>query len=296
MLDGVYQSVVCFFMAYLLFAPATFATESGLGVADRSRMGVYVACAAIAVVNIYILLNTYRWDWLMVLIVAISILLIWFWTGVYSSFPASLRFYKSAEEVYGTLTFWTLTLLTIIICLLPRFSAKFIQKNFFPLDVDIIREQIRQGTFDHLAEPASAATKSGGSSTASSELTKPIKSSRNGRPSIPDSERPIYPPSETTAETRNPRSQNSSSGTDKTRPSLDVSPATLNGILTEQVRSSFERSRQSIDRLRPSFEGTQSFTSAALLTRVESSHSLPQNPYPTTPSSSRMRDITSELQ
>jgi len=70
--DGIYQSVICFFMAYMVFAPATFATENGRGVADTSRMGVYVACATIVVVNTYVLLNTYRWDWLILLIVSIS--------------------------------------------------------------------------------------------------------------------------------------------------------------------------------------------------------------------------------
>lgn len=296
MFDGVYQSLICFFMAYLLFAPATFVTENGLGVADTSRMGVYVACATIAVVNIYVLLNTYRWDWLMLLIVAVSILLIWFWTGVYSSFQSSFSFYKSASEVYGTLTFWTLSFLTIIICLLPRFSAKFIQKNFFPLDIDIIREQIRLGIFNYLDEPGSGVDKSGDSSTMSSELVKPDKVKPQPPASIPDSERPLYPPSETTAKTRNARSQNSSDGTDKTRPSLDLVPPTRNRPSIGPIRSSYERSRQSMDRLRPSFEGSRDFTSAALLTRVESSQSNQHSPYPITPSTSRMRDITSELQ
>ena len=282
-------------MAYLLFAPATFVTESGLGVADTSRMGVYVACATIAVVNIYVLLNTYRWDWLMLLIVFISISLIWLCTGVYSSLRVSFSFYKSAAEVYGTLTFWTLTLLIIIICLLPRFSAKFIQKNFFPLDIDIIREQIRLGAFKYLDEPRSATGNSEDSSRTSSELAKPIKVNAKGPASITDSERPLYPPSETTAKTGNPCSQNSSDGTDRTRPSLDLVPPTRNRPPAGPVRSSYERSRQSMDRLRPSFEGSRDFTSAALLTRLESSHSNPYNPSPVTPVSSRIRDITSEL-
>lgn len=296
MLDGVYQSVICFFMGYLLFAPATFVSQSGLGVDDTSRMGVYVACATIAVVNIYILLNTYRWDWLMLLIVAISILLIWFWTGVYSSFSASQSFYRSAAEVYGTLTFWTLTLLTIIVCLLPRFSVKFIQKNFFPLDIDIIREQVKQGLFKYLDNPGLAADVSGHSSTMSSDLAKPVKINGKSPASIPDSERPIYPPSESTAKTRNPRSQNSSDGTDKTRLSLDMVAAARQRPPMERICSSFDRSRHSMDRLRPSFEGSRDFTSAALLTRLESTHSNPQSPIPITPSSSRIRDITSDLQ
>src|SRR5947207_7911527 len=42
MLDGIYQSLICFYMTYLLFAPAEFVTENGLNVEDRVRMGVYV--------------------------------------------------------------------------------------------------------------------------------------------------------------------------------------------------------------------------------------------------------------
>ncbi len=296
MFDGVYQSIICFYMGYLLFAPAVFVTESGRGVDDTTRMGVYVACATIAVVNIYVLLNTYRWDWLMALIVALSTLLIWFWTGVFSSFPDSFRFYQAGREVYGTLTFWTLTLLIIIICLLPRFSAKFIQKNFFPRDIDIIREQIRLGNFNYLDELRSATDEFEDASTTSSELVKPSNVNGKGPASITDSERPIYPPSETTAKTRNPRSQNSSDGTDRTKPSLDLVRLTNDVASTAPVRSSYERARQSMDRLRPSFEGSRDFTSAALLTRVESSHSHPHGPSPITPSTSRIRDITSELQ
>ena len=304
MVDGIYQSVVCFFMGYLLVAPATSVTENGLVISDRSRMGVFIACGAGSVVNLYIILNSYRWDWLVLLIVTISTLLIWFWTGVYSSFTASFQFYKAGAEVFGTLNFWLLTLIVIIISLLPRFSAKFIQKNFFPLDVDIIREQVRQGVFNYLDEPKNAEEKPSDDSTASSDVAHPLKPSAKGPASIPDSERPLYPPSEATTKTRNPRSQNSSDGTDKTKPSLDLMTSTMNRPNPlvrpsfEATRRSYERSPRSMDRLRPSFEGSRDFTSAALLSRVESSHSPHGHSHGSalTPSTSRMRDLTSDLQ
>lgn len=283
MLDGIYQSVICFFMAYLLFYPAASATESGLGVDDRERMGVYVACAAIVVINLYILLNTYRWDWLIVLIVGISILLIWFWTGVYTSFTASAQFYKAATEVYGTLTFWTLTLLTVVICLLPRFSIKAFQKIYYPYDVDIIREQVRQGKFKYLDNYEAYVPPSVHTSARPSDMAKPNKTKPNAAIVISDDERPIYPPSEAaTGTTYNPRSQNGSDGTVGTmsRRSMEQPP-----------RPSFERTRPSVDRIRPSYEASNDFTSAALLTRLESSNSIPNSPH-----SRRRQDITSELQ
>src|SRR4051794_22463996 len=109
MLDGLYQSVVCFFVPWLLFRAANFVTTNGLGLDARERFGVYIGPSAVFVINAYILLNTYRWDWLMVLLVAVSILLIWFWTGVYSAFKSSEYFYKAAAEAFGQPTFWAVT-------------------------------------------------------------------------------------------------------------------------------------------------------------------------------------------
>ncbi|KAI9838893.1 MAG: hypothetical protein M1819_004101 [Sarea resinae] len=287
MTDGVYQSVICFFMTYLQFRPATFVTETGHNLNDQRRMGVYVANATIVVVNVYILLNTYRWDWLMLLIVAISILLIWFWTGVYSSFQSDPQFYKAASEVYGSLSFWAVTLLTIVICLLPRFAAKAFQKIFMPRDIDIIREQLRQGKFKYLDNyEAYVPPSKFPDSTSSSDISKPIPG--NGDSNLEDDERPIYPPSVApTATTHNPRSQNGSDGTDYTghRLSIDRPPR----VSVDRPRASFERPRASMDRVRPSYEASNEFTSAALLTRLESSVSH-QSP------SRRHEDITSDLQ
>lgn len=278
MLDGIYQSLICFFMAYLLFAPATFVTSNGLNVNDRDRFGVYVACATIVVVNVYVLLNTYRWDWLMLLLVTVSILLIWFWTGVYTSFASSVRFYKGAAQVYGQLTFWALSLLTVAICLLPRFASKAAQKIFLPRDIDIIREQVRQGKFKYLDEHDGAAVPPLKTSSAkSSNSSKPVKPEKEAMDDLVDEDaRPIYPPSVAqTGTTTNPRSHNGSDGTDFTGDRLSLEPPQRVSI--DRPRPSFDRMRLSMGEIRPSFEASNDFTSAALLTRVESSHSQRPN-------------------
>ena len=319
MLDGIYQSAITYFMAYLLFAPARFETSNGRGVADRERMGVFVACQTIVVVNAYVVLNSYLWSWLFLVIVVIVTSLIWVWTGIYSSFTASFQFYKAGAEVYGQLTFWTLTLLTIVICLLPRFAIKFFQKRYRPYDVDIVREQVKKGQFSYLANyesyvPPKATVSPGTSSDepdakhqAFDQPSKPHHRAAN--PSMSESQRPIYPASETT-NTHNPRSQNGSDGTDTTAQSTDyhtqatsVSPSQQQSEYQQpkrpsidRVGSSFERSRQSFDRLRPSIEASRDFTSAAQLARVESSYSVSVYSNPVTPvASRRMHDITSDL-
>jgi phospholipid-translocating ATPase len=280
MLDATYQSVICYFMVYLLFAPGIFVTSGGEDVGDRNRVGVYVACAAIIVVNTYILLNTYRWDWLMLLLTGLSTLLVFFWTGVWAASPTLAEFfYQAAAQVFSQPSFWAVTFLVVIVCLLPRFIIKFVQKVYFPYDVDIIREQVRQGKFKYLDDDddddGSENAKSQSPSAASSEIAKPSKQILN----FDEEHRPLKAPSVApTTTTHNARSQNGSDGTDYTRHETSVEPPMEAPNLSRQSfdrpRPSFDRMRASMDRIRPSFEASHDFTSAALLTRMESSHSF----------------------
>lgn len=274
--DGLYQSIICYFMPYMLYQEANFATENGRDINDRVRMGVLVGACAVIASNTYIMMNTYRWDWFTALINAISSLLIFLWTGIYSSFTSSGQFYEAAAEVYGALSFWVVMLVTCMISLLPRFTYNAFQKVFFPRDVDIIREQVTLGKFKYLegyedyVPPKAgevAAISSDGSAT-SSELAKPIQPTMKQDPAIPDDERPFYPPSVAHTNGHNPRSQNGSNGTNYTA-SLDQYPRPQS---VDYVRRSHERTRHSFERARQSFEQSNDVTSAAMLHRMESSH------------------------
>ncbi|KAJ5166120.1 Phospholipid-transporting ATPase DNF1 [Penicillium canariense] len=284
MADGLYQSVICFFMPYMLYQAANFATDSGRDIGDRTRMGILVATCAVLASNMYIMMNTYRWDWFTCLINVISSLLIFFWTGVYSSFTAAGQFYDSAAEVYGALSFWVVLLVTVMISLLPRFMYNAVQKVFFPLDVDIIREQVTLGKFKHLEQfedyvPLSAGGAAvigpGDESATSSELAKPIQPAMKLDQTGPDEHRPYYSPSQH-ANGHNPRSQNGSNGTNYTE-SLDQCPRPQS---VDYVRRSHERTRHSFERVRQSFEQSNDFTSAARLQRMESSHTQGSNQDP----------------
>ncbi|KAF1851843.1 phospholipid-translocating P-type ATPase [Cucurbitaria berberidis CBS 394.84] len=296
--DGIYQSAIAFFFLYEIFAPATFSTSGGLDIAEYRRMGIYAATTAVCAANTYVLYNMYRWDWLFLVIVIISTLLTWFWTGVYTSFTSSAQFYKAGSEVYGNLNFWAYLLCATIACLLPRFIFKSVQKMYFPLDVDIIREQVSQGKFDYLKQtdayipppPEKAYTPD----VPEADATK----YKAANAEVADEDvRPIYPPSVApTATTHNPRSQNGSNSTDYTlRRSMEGLPP-INRMSTDpRVRPSYDRARMSMDRVRPSFEASNDFTSAAMLTRMESAHSRNsfhggnQNTAP--PTTSRLRNV-----
>ncbi|RDW80067.1 hypothetical protein BP6252_04705 [Coleophoma cylindrospora] len=276
MLDGLYQSMICFFFAWFLFRIGIFVSGNGQDLADRERFGVYIGPAAVICINLYILLNSYRWDWLMGVLVIVSILLIFFWTGVYSAFSSSEYFYKAAPECFGQATFWAMLFLSVIASLLPRVCIKAIQKVYFPYDVDIVREQVRQGKFAYLDGPSDQIgdVSSKNSSRASSDIAKPSKHSHY--PSVDEDRRPIYPPSvaPTTTTTHNPRSQNGSDGTDFTRHRSSVEAPGRPSYDGHRPRPSYDRMRASMDRIRPSYEASNDFTSAALLTRLESSQSF----------------------
>lgn len=166
MFDGMYQSVLCFFLTYLIFYTGGFQTSNGRGVNQRESMGVYVATATIIVANLYVFSNQYRWDWLFSVVVFLSTMLIFAWTGIYTCFTYSAALFGAANQVYGSLSFWISILLSSVTCLLPHIFAKSVQKMYYPLDIDIVREQISMGAFDYLddIEPDKIGTHSMGAS------------------------------------------------------------------------------------------------------------------------------------
>ena len=279
MLDGLYQSVMCFFMGYLLFMPANFVTENGRNIDDPGRLGIFVGCAAVISINAYMIMNCYQWDYATLFIAVLSVLFIFGWTGIYTSFTVSWTFYHGAAEAWATLSFWAMILLTVFMCLLPRFFIKSIQKIYLPYDIDIIREQVRLGKFKYLddADPSSATEIMNkmnleASSSSSSNDSDPKAHVQHARV-MSEAERPMYPPSvAATQTTRNPHSQQGSDDSTYPPPISDRLSIDRPRISLDRPRPSFDRMRSSMDQLRPSFERSRDMTSAAYLTRVESSH------------------------
>ncbi|OKL62805.1 Phospholipid-transporting ATPase DNF1 [Talaromyces atroroseus] len=287
MIDGLYQSVMAFFMPYLLYNVATFHRGDGLNLDARQQFGILVASAAIISSNVYVLLNSYRWDWLTVVINLFSNLLLYFWTGVYSSTTASAQFYNFGAEVFGSLAYWTVLLVTVVICLLPRFAIKAFQKVFFPTDVDIIREQATQNKFAHLEEseasdPSQTVIEGEGSAGSdASSVVKPIEPQVRHTPNVFEDERHFYPPSiAPTTTTHNPRSQNGSGGTTFTADSFDFSGNQGN----EGHLSSWDPAREPgltihhNNRERSSVTSND-FPNGNPLLRIESSSGKPQTPH-----------------
>ncbi|KAI9735474.1 MAG: hypothetical protein M1818_006480 [Claussenomyces sp. TS43310] len=156
---------MCFFIPYLTISGGPFASVNGLGVAERTRLSCYIAHPAVFTINLYILINLYRWDWLMLLVIAVSDLFIFFWTAVYGSNMSAAAFIRRRHKSTGSY----LMLITPVVCILPRYAIKALQKVYWPYDVDIIREQVQQGKFDRL-HPAKEAEEKGLEGTASGSI------------------------------------------------------------------------------------------------------------------------------
>ncbi|KAJ3571132.1 hypothetical protein NPX13_g5488 [Xylaria arbuscula] len=296
MVDGIYQSVITFFIPYLVVANTTTIAGNGKDVIERQRLGAYIAHPAVITINLYILINTYTWDWLTVLIIAISDLLIFFWTGVYTSADAGFAstFYGTAAQIYGELSFWIVLFLTPLICIAPRYASKALQKVFWPYDVDIIREQVTSGKFN---QPTKKEDQHSPHDAKESLSSSSGSSRRKHQPqqSIDEDLRPIYPPSiaATSVAGHGPRSQRGSDGTNYTKHDLstetpvhqpaDIPDAPIRPSI-DRVRPSYDRMRASMDQMdrnrsvRASFEASNDFTSAAMLSRFESTHSIPAPP------------------
>ncbi|KAJ8129513.1 hypothetical protein O1611_g4118 [Lasiodiplodia mahajangana] len=289
MADGLYQSVITFFIPYLVAANTPTIAGNGKDVSERLRLGAYIAHPAVITINLYILINTYTWDWLTVLIITISDLLIFFWSGVYTSSTFAATFYGTAAQIYSELSFWIVLVLTPLICIAPRYASKAMQKVFLPYDVDIIREQVSSGSFDKHSGEGEERT----SDPAKESLSSSSGSSRRKhqpQQSVDEDLRPIYPPSiaATSVAGHGPRSQRGSDGTNYTRHDISMEtpvnqPADIPDIPVRQsidrVRPSYDRMRASMDRMdrgvRASFEASNDFTTAAMLSRFESTRSVP---------------------
>lgn len=146
MFDGLYQSVISFYFPYLFFY-VSFQNHEGLPIDHRFWMGALVCAVSVTACNIYVLLQQHRWDWLTLLIDFLSTLIVFFWLGVWSSSAWIGEFYKAGSQLLGTLGFYSVFVIAVVICVIPRFIYDFLKRNFSPRDIDIVREKLRMGEF-----------------------------------------------------------------------------------------------------------------------------------------------------
>ena len=135
--DAMFQSIVCYFFAYLTFYDST-SDPKGYE-SDLTVMGTTISFSAIFVVNIYAILDWMSWTYV-TLIAIVPTLLIWIaYVLLYASQPASPIF-GQLHRLFLLPNFYLCFFLSVIVGLFPRIAIKFFQQYYLPSDVDIMRE------------------------------------------------------------------------------------------------------------------------------------------------------------
>ncbi|CAG8521260.1 6113_t:CDS:10 [Diversispora eburnea] len=136
MIEGIYQSVVCFFVPYYAYEKG--ANKYGRQ-ADYLELGTTMAVSCIVMANLFTGFNAQCWTVFHFIAVFGSASLIFIYISIYSLIPLS-GIYGYNQAIYGTGVFWFCIILSTVLCLFPRYLWKFMQRNYRPTDIDIIQE------------------------------------------------------------------------------------------------------------------------------------------------------------
>ncbi|NWV27013.1 AT8B2 ATPase, partial [Origma solitaria] len=141
--QGIYTSVLMFFIPYGVFADAT--RDDGAQLADYQSFAVTVATSLVIVVSVQIGLDTGFWT-------AINHFFIWgslaayfaiLFTmhsdGLFRMFPNQFRFVGNAQNTLAQPTVWLTIALTTVVCVMPVVAFRFLKLDLKPELSDTVR-------------------------------------------------------------------------------------------------------------------------------------------------------------
>uniref|UniRef100_A0A8C0BU16 Phospholipid-transporting ATPase n=1 Tax=Buteo japonicus TaxID=224669 RepID=A0A8C0BU16_9AVES len=142
--QGIYTSVLMFFIPYGVFADAT--RDDGAQLADYQSFAVTVATSLVIVVSVQIGLDTGFWT-------AINHFFIWgsltayfailfamHSDGLFQMFPNQFRFVGNAQNTLAQPTVWLTIALTTVVCIMPVVAFRFLKLDLKPELSDTVRE------------------------------------------------------------------------------------------------------------------------------------------------------------
>jgi phospholipid-translocating ATPase len=145
MADGLYQSAIVFFIPFLAYGAGETWSHTGHDTGDLAVFGTTVACAGVIAANAYVGVNSRYWTVITWVIIVASTALCFIWIPIYSALSNS-DFDGVASRTFTTFTFWATVLLTVALCIGPRWFVKAFKSSYMPRDKDIIREAWVAGT------------------------------------------------------------------------------------------------------------------------------------------------------
>jgi phospholipid-translocating ATPase len=139
-IEAVFQSVIIYFFIHYTYS-STSAREDGYSGYIYEFSSVMVL-SAVLTADLFVGLNTHVWTWWVFFAVALGIVLVALWTAIYSAISPGwivTPIYGNNARLWPSAYFWFALLLTVCLCLAPRFIAKAIKFGYFPDDLDIMR-------------------------------------------------------------------------------------------------------------------------------------------------------------
>ncbi|KAF9335673.1 hypothetical protein BG006_010927 [Podila minutissima] len=110
----------------------------------QARSAQLMAVASIAQVNIFAAVVSQAFCAYHIIFIWGSVALIFVYSAMYSLLPKALSQwnpnYGFAQSVMGSATFWAVVVLTLVVCNLPRLTARYIRRMWEPKELDILQE------------------------------------------------------------------------------------------------------------------------------------------------------------
>ncbi|KAG6835961.1 hypothetical protein H0H93_012827 [Arthromyces matolae] len=139
--DGVYQSLIIFFLILYTYYPSPSSRKDGYDV-YLQEFSTTMALVSVMVANIFTGFNVNAWTWWIWFATFIGIIVVWVFTIIYSLISpgyAVTHLYGAYYFLFTSPYFWLCIPLTFILSLTPRFVAKAWKTGYKPDDLDIIR-------------------------------------------------------------------------------------------------------------------------------------------------------------
>ncbi|KAG6908762.1 hypothetical protein DXG01_003374 [Tephrocybe rancida] len=141
LLDGVYQSLVVFFIILYAYHPSPTARSDGYGV-YLQEFSTTMAVAAVMIANIYTGFSATAWNAWVFFAVFIGIVVVWLFTIIYSVLTPGYsvtNLYGSYYILFTSAYFWLCIPITFFLSLAPRFIARAWKFGYTPDDLDTMR-------------------------------------------------------------------------------------------------------------------------------------------------------------
>lgn len=139
-IDGIYQSIVCFAIPAAAWYYFPMVTANGLSLDPLTALGTTTGAACVLAANLYCGLMLQNWSVIIWVVIILSNLSYFIWVAIYSAPAFATTYTSTAFVLFGTVQFWVIVLICVVVSLLPRYVWIAWNSSFRPTHVDLVRQ------------------------------------------------------------------------------------------------------------------------------------------------------------